>query len=109
LLSKANKKAETQNLFAIVQGGLNFELRRNYAQEMVKRDTPGYAIGGLSGGEDKNIFWRIVSVCTDVLPNISHDAVWVLDSAKIWLCVLLWVWTCTTASSLPEQLGLEML
>jgi queuine tRNA-ribosyltransferase len=69
LLSKAHKKAETQNLFAIVQGGLNFELRRKCAQEMVKRDTPGYAIGGLSGGEDKNIFWRIVSVCTDELPE----------------------------------------
>jgi len=37
--------------------------------EMVKRDTPGYAIGGLSGGEDKQQFWRIVSHCTDLLPR----------------------------------------
>jgi queuine/archaeosine tRNA-ribosyltransferase len=28
----------------------------------------GYAIGGLSGGEEKDIFWRIVSLCTDHLP-----------------------------------------
>lgn len=37
--------------------------------EMVKRDTPGYAIGGLSGGEEKDQFWRIVSLCTDLLPK----------------------------------------
>ena len=27
---------------------------------MVKRDTPGYAIGGLSGGEAKDDFWKMV-------------------------------------------------
>jgi hypothetical protein len=37
--------------------------------EMVKRDLPGYAIGGLSGGEEKDIFWKIVSTCTDLLPR----------------------------------------
>lgn len=37
--------------------------------EMVKRDLPGYAIGGLSGGEKKDIFWKIVSTCTDHLPK----------------------------------------
>ena len=30
-----------------------------FAKEMVKRDTPGYAIGGLSGGEEKDIFWKM--------------------------------------------------
>ena len=37
--------------------------------EMMKRDLPGYAIGGLSGGEKKDIFWKIVSLCTDHLPR----------------------------------------
>ena len=37
--------------------------------EMVKRDLPGYAIGGLSGGEEKDVFWRVVSLCTDLLPR----------------------------------------
>lgn len=37
--------------------------------EMMKRDLPGYAIGGLSGGEKKDIFWKIVSLCTDHLPK----------------------------------------
>ena len=36
---------------------------------MVKRNLPGYAIGGLSGGEEKDIFWRVVSLCTDLLPQ----------------------------------------
>mmetsp|Transcript_15783 Transcript_15783/g.18255 ORF Transcript_15783/g.18255 Transcript_15783/m.18255 type:complete len:124 (+) Transcript_15783:304-675(+) len=35
---------------------------------MIKRDTPGYAIGGLAGGEDKADFWRTVFTCTQLLP-----------------------------------------
>eukprot|EP00438_Fugacium_kawagutii_P006220 Skav219208 [mRNA] locus=scaffold537:178168:178491:+ [translate_table: standard] len=31
---------------------------------MIKRDLPGYAIGGLSGGEAKGEFWRVVEQCT---------------------------------------------
>ena len=36
---------------------------------MVKRNTPGIAIGGLSGGEEKSLFWKTVSLCTDLLPK----------------------------------------
>lgn len=36
--------------------------------EMIRRDLPGYAIGGLSGGESKEKFWKIVSQCTQALP-----------------------------------------
>ncbi len=32
------------------------------------RDLPGYAIGGLAGGESKDDFWRVVSQCTAGLP-----------------------------------------
>lgn len=56
---KAHKKPETQNLFAIIQGGLNPQLRKLCIEEMVKRDTPGYAVGGLSGGEEKDEFWKM--------------------------------------------------
>jgi tRNA-guanine family transglycosylase len=46
---------EKQNLFAIVQGGLNAQLRVRCVEEMLKRadKIPGFAIGGLSGGESK--------------------------------------------------------
>ncbi|ORX97085.1 Queuine tRNA-ribosyltransferase [Basidiobolus meristosporus CBS 931.73] len=66
---KAHKKPDTQNLFAIIQGGLEPELRKHCIKEMVARDLPGYAIGGLSGGEEKDQFWRIVTLCTDYLPD----------------------------------------
>ncbi|KAI9489642.1 tRNA-guanine(15) transglycosylase-like protein [Zychaea mexicana] len=65
----AHKNQDQQNLFAIIQGGLNTDLRRKCVEEMVKRDTPGYAVGGLSGGEEKDVFWRIVTLCTDLLPK----------------------------------------
>jgi queuine tRNA-ribosyltransferase len=56
---KAHKNPDTQNLFAIIQGGLNVDLRKKCVEEMVKRDTPGYAVGGLSGGEEKDVFWKM--------------------------------------------------
>jgi tRNA-guanine family transglycosylase len=55
----AHKYPETQNLFCIIQGGLDLELRRQCCVEMVKRGTPGIAIGGLSGGEAKTDFCKV--------------------------------------------------
>lgn len=37
--------------------------------EMTKRDVPGFAIGGLSGGEEKDDFWQMVTLSTDHLPR----------------------------------------
>ena len=59
----------TQNLFCIIQGGLDLDLRRQCCEEMVKRDTPGIAIGGLSGGEAKEEFCKVVETCTALLPE----------------------------------------
>lgn len=64
----AHKKPESQNLFCIIQGGLDLELRKECCKEMVARDTPGIAIGGLSGGEAKEEYCKVVSTCTDMLP-----------------------------------------
>ncbi|KAJ1903894.1 Queuine tRNA-ribosyltransferase catalytic subunit 1 [Coemansia sp. IMI 209127] len=66
---KAHKRPTEQNLFPIVQGGLDERLRTISAQELVKRGSPGYAIGGLSGGEAKGSFWRMVTLSTDILPT----------------------------------------
>ena len=65
----AHAKPEAQNLFCIIQGGLDLELRRKCCEEMVARDTPGIAIGGLSGGEAKSEYCKVVSTCTDLLPE----------------------------------------
>ncbi|KAJ8433795.1 hypothetical protein Cgig2_025958 [Carnegiea gigantea] len=52
---KAHKRPNEQNLFGIVQGGLDPVL--------------SYAIGGLAGGESKDSFWRVVAQCTAALPE----------------------------------------
>lgn len=54
-----HKYPERQNLFCIIQGGLDLELRKQCCEEMVARDTPGIAIGGLSGGEAKEEFCKV--------------------------------------------------
>ncbi|GES66602.1 queuine tRNA-ribosyltransferase [Aspergillus terreus] len=65
----AHKYPERQNLFCIIQGGLDLELRKRCCEEMVARDTPGIAIGGLSGGEAKESFCEVVDTCTGLLPE----------------------------------------
>lgn len=65
----AHARPTEQNLFGIVQGGLDPRLRDICCRDLVEKDLPGYAIGGLSGGEEKDIFWRTVNLCTDILPR----------------------------------------
>jgi len=65
----AHAKPESQNLFCIIQGGLDPEMRKRCCDEMVKRGTPGIAIGGLSGGEDKTAYCTVVKTCTERLPE----------------------------------------
>ncbi|KAJ5183974.1 Queuine tRNA-ribosyltransferase catalytic subunit [Penicillium capsulatum] len=65
----AHKYPERQNLFCIIQGGLDLELRKQCCEEMAARDTPGIAIGGLSGGEAKEEFCKVVDTCTSLLPE----------------------------------------
>lgn len=65
---EAHEKPNEQSVYPIVQGGLDPDLRRRCALDLVKRDCPGYAIGGLSGGEEKDCFWRMVKLSCDVLP-----------------------------------------
>ncbi|KAM0796083.1 queuine tRNA-ribosyltransferase [Usnea florida] len=65
----AHKKPESQNLFCIIQGGLDLEMRKVCCEEMARRDTPGVAIGGLSGGEDKVSYCQVVNACTNWLPQ----------------------------------------
>lgn len=65
----AHANPSTQNLFCIIQGGLDLNMRRECCKEMVARDTPGIAIGGLSGGEAKADYCRVVDTCTSLLPE----------------------------------------
>ncbi|GKT85527.1 LOW QUALITY PROTEIN: queuine tRNA-ribosyltransferase [Colletotrichum tofieldiae] len=67
----AHKNPTTQNLFCIIQGGLDLPMRRECTREMLARDTPGIAIGGLSGGEAKADYCRVVETCTELLPDLK--------------------------------------
>lgn len=65
----AHKRPGEQFLFPIIQGGLDHELRQKCLKEMTSRDVLGFAIGGLSGGECKDDFWKMVTLSTDGLPE----------------------------------------
>lgn len=67
----AHARPHDQNLFCIIQGGLDLELRRQCCEAMVARDTPGIAIGGLSGGEEKALYCQVVACCTALLPELK--------------------------------------
>ena len=58
----------TQSLFGIVQGGMYPELRRESAERLVEMDFPGYAIGGLSVGEPRELTREIIEQTLSVLP-----------------------------------------
>ena len=72
LWAKRAKQAHNrpnQALFAIVQGGIDLELRTYCAKELVKIGFDGYAIGGLSVGEGHNDMIKTVTHTTPLLPK----------------------------------------
>jgi queuine tRNA-ribosyltransferase len=67
--SKKHYHEKNNLLFAIVQGGLFHDLRKESASFLNEMDFPGYAIGGLSLGEPKEQTWSIVETVIEKLPN----------------------------------------
>lgn len=64
-----NAKSRTdQALFGIVQGGVYPELRRQSVNALVGMPFEGFAIGGLSLGEDKEVTLQLVQLCCELLP-----------------------------------------
>ena len=59
----------TQALFGIVQGGSYPDLRRKAAEVLAEMDFDGYAIGGVSVGEPRNLMIAAVRSCIDYLPQ----------------------------------------
>ena len=55
-------------MFGIVQGGLEEDLRRQAARDLVSIPFDGYAVGGLSVGEDKPSMYRMLDVTIPELP-----------------------------------------
>jgi queuine tRNA-ribosyltransferase len=63
------KAAQNMALFGIVQGSMWEDLRRQSAEALLKIDFPGYAIGGLSVGEPKDIMHQMADVTLKMLPE----------------------------------------
>lgn len=59
----------SQALFGIVQGGFDAASRRESAAALVDLDLPGYAAGGLSLGEDKEVTREMIGVTMEALPS----------------------------------------
>ncbi len=59
----------TQSLFGIVQGGMDRELRKESAERTIEIGFPGYAIGGLSVGEPRELTREIVESTLEHLPT----------------------------------------
>ena len=102
----AHTRPHQQALFGIVQGGVDPVLRANCLQSMMERDAwlPGYAIGGLAGGESKDAFWRVIlQSCRALPPHKPRYAMGVGYPLDLMVCVALGVdmfdcvWPCRTA------------
>ena len=58
----------TQSLFGIVQGGVYRDLRKESAERLVEMDFDGYAIGGLSVGEPRELTLEMIAEVLPLLP-----------------------------------------
>ena len=66
---EAHKNLGKQGLFGIVQGGMYKDLREKSAKDLVDMDFEGYAIGGLSVGEPKELMCDVLGYTTQFLPK----------------------------------------
>jgi queuine tRNA-ribosyltransferase len=66
---KEAKANNGQLLFGIVQGGMYKDLREESIKRTCSIEFDGYAIGGLSIGEDKSITKEMIEICTENLPQ----------------------------------------
>lgn len=64
----SHERKDDQSLFGIIQGGMFRDLREKSAKDLVAMDFPGYAIGGLSVGEDKDLMYEVLSYAPALLP-----------------------------------------
>ena len=69
-VSQAGSLRYGQALFGIVQGASHFDLRRESLERLVEIGFDGYAIGGLSVGEEKS---AMLDVIEDIAPRMPAD------------------------------------
>ena len=65
----AHTTADRQGLFGIIQGGFYEDLREQSAKDLIAMDFPGYAIGGISVGEPKEEFLKMLKFTAPLMPE----------------------------------------
>lgn len=68
---KKYQKNPSQALFGIVQGGMFHDLRKASAEESIEIGFDGYAIGGLSVGEEREKMLELAGITAEILPSSS--------------------------------------
>lgn len=58
-------------LFGIVQGGMDMELRQRSAEQLLDIGFEGYALGGLSVGEETTLMYDMMEYSLPLLPAIA--------------------------------------
>ena len=66
---KAAQTREDQAIFGIIQGGFYEDLREKSAKDLIELDFPGYAIGGISVGEPKEEFLKMLYYTAPLMPE----------------------------------------
>jgi len=66
---KSHERPDEQSLFGIVQGSMFEDLRKQSADQVTSHDLPGFAIGGVAVGEDRNTIEEVVAYTTPWLPR----------------------------------------
>ena len=66
---ESHKRPDEQALFGIIQGSMYPDLRKMSAEAITARDLPGYAIGGISVGEPKELFLQMIDCTVPLMPE----------------------------------------
>jgi queuine tRNA-ribosyltransferase len=63
-----HERADSQGLFGIVQGSIYEDLRRHSVETVCSHDLPGFAVGGVAVGEDRQKIEEVVAYTAPLLP-----------------------------------------
>lgn len=66
---KETHQLENQQLFGIIQGGMHYDLRARSLNEICEIGFDGYALGGLSVGEEKEQMYGVMESCSLLMPK----------------------------------------
>ena len=81
-------KSDRQSLYGIVQGSNFPHLREKSAKQLLALDFPGYAIGGVSVGEPKEVIYGVVEKTAPYLPQEKPRYLMGVGTPEdLWECV----------------------